>query len=204
MAEYLKRAAPAPVAVTQAVRDTVSEILLAVEREGERAVRRYSEQLDDWSPPSFVVEPGELRGAKVDEGLAGHIAFALEQVRGFARAQKSTLRDLELETLPGVTLGHRHIPVGAVGAYVPGGRYPMLASAFMTVIVPKVAGVRHVVAAAPPQKEGGIHPAMLYAIASSIAGSMPLPWRGGAHAVTCATPAILATATVISADASIG
>jgi sulfopropanediol 3-dehydrogenase len=151
-------------------------MLLRIEREGERAVREYSRDLDAWDPPSFVVEPDAIAAARgaVDDVLAEHIAFAQAQVRGFAEAQLATLTGLEIDTLPGVTLGHRHLPVGAVGAYVPGGRYPMLASAFMTVIVPKVAGVRHVTAAAPPQREGGVHPAMLYAMATS-----------GADAVLC-------------------
>src|SRR6201999_660856 len=94
-------------------------------------------------PPSFTVTQAERRaaGAALGDELREHIAFAQAQVRGFAERQRATLLDLEVETLPGVVLGHRHIPVDAVGAYVPGGRYPMLASSFMTVIVPKVAGV---------------------------------------------------------------
>jgi len=95
-------------------------------------------------------------------------------VRTFAQAQRDTLTDLEVETLPGVVLGHRHIPVQTVGSYVPGGRYPMLASSFMTVVVPKVAGVERVIACAPPRQGEGIHPAMLYAMRTS-----------GADAVVC-------------------
>src|SRR5690348_5148183 len=167
MSERFLKYAPwhAP-AASQQIRARVSDMLSTIEREGERAVRRYSEELDDWSPASFVLEASELREAKVDQALAGHIAFALEQVRGFARAQRNTLHELELETLPGVTLGHRHIPVGAVGAYVPGGRYPMLASALMTVAVAKTAGVAHVTACAPPREGKGIDAAMLLAIAA--------------------------------------
>ena len=108
-----------------------------------------------------------MRSRRSIAALARHIEFALEQVRGFARAQRATLRDLCVEPLPGVVLGHRHIPVGAVGAYVPGGRYPMLASSFMTVAVAKEAGVDTVVACAPPQRAAGIHPLMLHAMRAS-------------------------------------
>ncbi len=108
--------------------------------------------------------PGE--GA-VGDALAGHIAFALDQVRGFARAQRATLADLRVETLPGVVLGHRHLPVDAVGAYVPGGRYPMLASSFMTVAVAKEAGVPRVIGCAPPRGGRGVDPVMHHAMAAS-------------------------------------
>jgi len=178
---FLKYAPWHAPAASQQIRARVSEMLTTIEREGERAVRRYSEELDEWSPPSFVLEAKELRAARVDENLANHLAFALEQVRGFARAQRATLRDLELETLPGVTLGHRHIPVGAVGAYVPGGRYPMLASALMTVAVAKIAGVAHVTACAPPRQGRGIDPAMLLAIAA--AGADRVLCLGGVQAL---------------------
>jgi sulfopropanediol 3-dehydrogenase len=176
MPEYLKAADWQAPEASAAVRRIVSEMLGRIERDGERAIRHYSAELDRWSPASFLVSEREIDAARaaIDVTLAEHIAFAQSQVRGFAEAQLGTLADLELDTLPGVTLGHRHLPVGAVGAYVPGGRYPMLASAFMTVIVPKVAGVRHVTAAAPPQDGRGVHPAMLHAMATS-----------GADAVLC-------------------
>ncbi len=114
----------------------------------------------------------ERAAAQLDPELRRHVAFAQDQVRGFAEAQRATLTDLRVETLPGVVLGHTHIPVGSVGAYVPGGRYPMLASSFMTIVVAKAAGVDRVVAAAPPQRDGGMNPAMLYAM-----------WTSGADAV---------------------
>ncbi len=175
---YLKWAPWHAPAASEAVRARVSEMLAAIERGGERAVRRYSAELDDWSPPSFVVEPGP---AGIDGVLRDQIAFALEQVRGFARAQRATLEDLELSPLPGVTLGHRHIPVGAVGAYVPGGRYPMLASALMTVGVAKTAGVAHVTACAPPHRGQGIHPAVLHAM--TVAGADRILCLGGVQAL---------------------
>jgi sulfopropanediol 3-dehydrogenase len=147
----------------------VSEMLLRIEREGADAVRAYSRELDGWDPPDFRVTESEVRKAtaSLDDGLLEHIAFAQEQVRRFAELQRTTLSGLERETLPGVVLGHKHVPVGSVGAYVPGGRLPMLASSFMTVIVPKVAGVEHVVACAPPRDAQGIYPAMLHAMATS-------------------------------------
>ena len=183
MTEYLKHA---PLYAAQAgadVRRTVSEMLSAIQRDGADAIRRYSAQLDGWDPPSFIVDEATIAAAgdQLDDELRDHIAFAQEQVRAFATAQRETMRDLEVQTLPGVTLGHRHIPVRTVGAYVPGGRYPMLASSFMTVIVPKVAGVEHVTACAPPQREGGIHPAMLYAMATS--GADAILALGGVQAL---------------------
>jgi sulfopropanediol 3-dehydrogenase len=183
MPKYLKQSAWTAPEASLVVRRRVSEMLSRIERGGERALRRYSAELDGWSPRSFVVTPAEADRATdaVDVQLRRHIAFAQEQVRGFAEAQRATLQDLELETLPGVTLGHRHIPVGSVGAYVPGGRYPMLASSFMTVVVPKVAGVERVVACAPPYQRSGVHPAMLHAMATS--GADQIVCLGGVQAL---------------------
>jgi sulfopropanediol 3-dehydrogenase len=151
------------------VRATVSEILSAVEREGESAVRRYSERFDGWNPASFRVSPDEVLAAQeaLTDELREHVSFAQAQVRRFAELQRSTLVDREWQTLPGVTLGQRFIPVGSVGAYSPGGLYPLIASAIMTVVVPKVAEVPRVVACAPPRGPTGIHPPQLYAMAAS-------------------------------------
>jgi sulfopropanediol 3-dehydrogenase len=183
MTEYLKHAPLYAAQASADVRRTVSEMLSTIERDGADAIRRYSAELDGWDPPSFIVDEAAIAAAgdRVDGELREHIAFAQEQVRAFATAQRETMHDLEVQTLPGVTLGHRHIPVRTVGAYVPGGRYPMLASSFMTVIVPKVAGVEHVTACAPPQREGGIHPAMLYAMATS--GADAILALGGVQAL---------------------
>jgi sulfopropanediol 3-dehydrogenase len=158
-------------------------MLSSIDADPEGAIRHYSRELDRWDPPSFRVGAGEIEraAASIDPELAGHIAFAQEQVRGFATAQRATLQDLEVEPLPGVVLGHRHIPVATSGAYVPGGRYPMLASSFMTVIVPKVAGVERVIACAPPRGGAGIHPAMLYAMATS--GADDILALGGVQAL---------------------
>jgi len=153
----------------QRVAQRVSEMLLRIQRDGADAVRAYSRELDGWDPADFRVSEREVEKAtaSLDDDLLQHIAFAQEQVRRFAELQRGTLTDLEVETLPGVVLGHRHVPVATVGAYVPGGRLPMLASSFMTVIVPKVAGVERVVACAPPRDAVGIYPAMLHAISTS-------------------------------------
>lgn len=187
MSEYLKRARSSDSAAGDEIKTTVSEILSAIERGGTRALREYSRRLDGWDPPSFHVSADQISAAEagLSPDLREHIAFAQAQVRNFAVLQRLSLRDIEAETLPGVTLGHRHVPVDAVGAYVPGGRYPMLASAFMTVIVPKVAGVRRVAACAPPRGGNGMHPAMLHAIATS--GADEILCLGGVQALAALT-----------------
>ena len=179
----LKRADAVSAHTGQDIRDTVSAMLADIERRGEAAVRDWSLKLDGWAPDSFVVGSAEVdaAAAAVPDELKQHIAFAQEQVRGFAEAQRGTLTDLELETLPGVRLGHRHVPVDAVGAYVPGGRYPMVASALMTIVVPKVAGVGRVVACAPPREGRGVDHATLYAIATS--GADQIVCLGGVQAL---------------------
>jgi len=179
----LKRADAVPAHMGRDIRDTVSAMLADIERRGEAAVRDWSLKLDGWAPDSFMVGSAEVHAAAaaVPDDLKQHIAFAQEQVRGFAESQRGTLTDLELETLPGVRLGHRHVPVDAVGAYVPGGRYPMVASALMTIVVPKVAGVGRVVACAPPREGRGVEPATLYAIATS--GADQIVCLGGVQAL---------------------
>ena len=174
VAEPIKTAAAVGQGVHERVRRDVSEMLLRIERRGEQAIREYSRVLDDWDPPQFLLENDDLRPDAVPDALRQHIEFAQSQVRAFALAQLATLTDLRTEPLPGVVLGHRHLPVGAVGAYVPGGRYPMFASSFMTVLVAKAAGVPRVVACTPPQQGHGPPPIMRHAIATS-----------GADAVLC-------------------
>jgi sulfopropanediol 3-dehydrogenase len=183
VAEYLKRASPPPARAGDEVRETVTAMLADIEARGEAAVRDWSRRLDGWAPDSFVVGDSELAAAAaaVPDELKAHIDFAREQVRCFAALQRGSLTDLEVETLPGVTLGHRHVPVEAVGSYVPGGRYPMIASAFMTIVVPKVAGVERVVACAPPREGRGIDPGTLHAIAGS--GADQIVCLGGVQAL---------------------
>lgn len=182
--EYFKKAPPQPSAVSQEIRDTVSEIILAVERDGVAAVRRYSEKFDGFAPESFRLSDKQIAVglAQVDEQVARAIDFSLTQIKGFAALQRATLTDFEAETLPGVTIGQKQIPVNAVGAYIPGGRYPILAAAGMTIGVPKVAGVKRVVACAPVQRgTGQINPSQLYGMVKS--GADEIFSIGGAQAM---------------------
>ncbi|HET6712801.1 MAG TPA: histidinol dehydrogenase [Actinomycetota bacterium] len=169
MAHYLKERTGVSPEAWEEIRATVSEILSAVEREGEAAVRRYSVRFDGWSPERFRVSQDEILAAQdaLSDELREHVAFTQAQVRNFAELQRSTLVDMEWETLPGVTLGQRFLPVASVGAYSPGGLYPLIASAIMTVVTPRVAGVERVVACAPPRDPSGMHPPQLYAMATS-------------------------------------
>ncbi len=166
MADYIKRGDDQAEAVTREIKDTVSEILSAVQHEGEPAVRRYSAKLDGWEPERFTVGREEIERAykELPDELAEHIERARVQVQGFAELQRQTMLDLEVETLPGVVLGHKHVPVEAVGSYSPGGVYPLIASSIMTVVTPKVAGVDRVVATAPPREGKGIFGPQLFTI----------------------------------------
>ncbi len=151
-----------------AVAERVSEMLLRIERDGADALRAYSRELDGWDPPSFEVGPDQVAAAtaSLPASLRESIEFAQAQIRHFAELQRATLTDFEAETLPGVFLGQRQVPVAAVGSYCPSGRVPMLACAFMTVLVPKVAGVAEVTACTPP-RAGTVHAPTLHAIATS-------------------------------------
>lgn len=166
---YLKEPIEPSEEVTQEVRDTVSEIISAVERRGTDAVREYSRRFDDWDPPSFRVSPQTVAEAReaMEPSVEASARFLIDQVTNFAGLQRDTMIDFETETLPGVFLGQRHIPVGSVGAYSPGGRYPLIASAVMTVATAKVAGVPRVAAAAPPRDESGMHRPQLWAMSES-------------------------------------
>src|SRR5207249_8224338 len=132
MTRHIKRAALAgqQEAADARIRSTVESIIADVARRGDAAVREMSERFDKWSPPSFRLSDAEIRAlvAKVAPQTIDDIKFAQAQIRNFAEIQRAALRDVEVETLPGVVLGHRHIPVGRIGCYVPGGRYPMVAS----------------------------------------------------------------------------
>ena len=152
--EYLKKAPPPSASDHLQIQETVSQILGEIEREGTDAIRRYSAKFDGWNPPSFRVSPAQISeaAARVDPKLRAQIEFSRLQVERFAELQRASLIDFQAETLPGVTLGQKQIPVNSVGSYVPGGNYPLIASALMTIVVPKVAGVPRVVAVAPPQK----------------------------------------------------
>jgi len=134
------------------VRGTVAEILQDVMQRGDSAVRRYSRKFDSWDPPQFRLAQSDILRCMeaLPHQVLEDIQFAQSQIRNFAQRQRESLHDLEVETLPGVVLGHKNIPVGSVGCYIPGGRYPLVASAHMGVLTAKVAGVQRVIAAAPP------------------------------------------------------
>jgi sulfopropanediol 3-dehydrogenase len=158
MVRYLKRGmdAGSAKAADAQVRATVEAILTDVEARRDVAVRELSEKFDGWSPPAFKLSPAEIEAAiaAVPPRDLDDIRFAQAQVRNFAEKQRATLQDLEVETLPGVVLGHKHIPVSSIGCYVPGGRYPMVASAHMSIVTARVAGVKRIVACAPPHRGG--------------------------------------------------
>jgi sulfopropanediol 3-dehydrogenase len=164
------------------VAERVRTIIDDVRGRGDVAVREYSRTFDGWDPPSFRLEPDQIAElvASLPAQVVEDIAFAQEQVRRFAQIQRDSVRDVEVETLPGVILGHRHVPVDAVGAYIPGGRYPLTASAHMTIVTAKTAGVPRVVACTPPIR--GQVPAATVA-AMSMAGADEIYLLGGVQAV---------------------
>jgi len=183
MRQHLKQAAVVRGSDLSEVRRTVTRILEDVAEGGEAAIRRYSKEFDKWDPASFRVDQATIeRSAKdLPEGLKSDIRFAAAQVERFARLQRERITDFEVETLPGVWLGQRTIPVAMVGSYTPGGRYPLISSALMTVVTPRVAGVGRVVAVAPPRNANGIHPPTLYAMA--VAGADEVYCLGGVQAL---------------------
>lgn len=182
------------------VRATVEGILTDIEKRGDTAVRELSEKFDNWSPASFRLSEADIEHAmaKVSPRDLEDIRFAQAQVRNFATKQKAALVDIEVETLPGVVLGHKNIPVGAVGCYVPGGKYPMVASAHMSVLTAKVAGVKRVIAAAPPFK-GSAHPAIVAAM--HLAGADEILVLGGVQAIGAMA---LGTETIGAVDMLVG
>ncbi|MGZ9811445.1 histidinol dehydrogenase [Pseudoroseicyclus sp. H15] len=157
------------------VRGIVESTLAQIETGGDAAVRELSEKFDGYAPESFRLSPSEIEAAmqKVSTRDMEDIRFAQDQIRTFAEAQRASMTDIEVETRPGVILGHRNIPVQSVGCYVPGGKFPMVASAHMSVLTAAVAGVPRIVASAPPVK-GAPHPAIVAAM-----------HMGGAHEILC-------------------
>ena len=184
MARYLKHGidAETKLQTDSKVRETVESILTDLEARGDEAVREYSEKFDNWSPDSYCLSRAEIDSCygELSEQEKGDIRFAQEQVRNFAQIQRDSMKDVEVETLPGVVLGHKHIPVNAVGCYVPGGKYPLIASAHMSVVTAKVAGVPRVIASAPAF-EGKPHPAIV--VAMDMAGADEIYTVGGVQAV---------------------
>ena len=184
MPRWLKRGmdASAIKAADAKVRETVEAILAQVDERKDAAIRELSEKFDNWSPKDFRLSAQEIERAiaQVPKRDLEDVKFAQAQVRNFAQKQKDTMRDLDVETLPGVVLGHRHIPVNSIGCYVPGGRYPMVASAHMSIVTAKVAGVKRIIACAPPVK-GGPHPAIVAAM--HFGGADDIYVLGGVQAV---------------------
>src|SRR5690349_16078673 len=202
MARHLKRGmdATAIKAADAKVRETVEQILADIDARKDVAVRELSRKFDNWSPPSFKLTTEEIERAiaQMRKRDLVDIKFAQAQVRNFAQKQKETLRDLEVETLPGVLLGHSHIPVNSIGCYVPGGRYPMVASAHMSIVTAKVAGVPRISASAPPY-QGGPHPAIVAAM--HFGGADDIYVLGGVQAVAAMA---LGTATIPAVDMIVG
>ena len=202
MATYLKQGlGQAEVDEADAkVRAQVEAILGDIQARGDAAVRELSKKFDDWNPENFRLSEQEIEAAKgkVAKRDLDDIRFAQEQVRNFAQHQRDALRDVEVETMPGVVLGHKNIPVNSVGCYVPGGKYPMVASAHMSVVTAKVAGVPRIVASAPPQG-GAPHPAIVAAM--HMGGADEILVLGGIQAV--ATMA-LGTESVHGVDMLVG
>jgi sulfopropanediol 3-dehydrogenase len=202
MSRHIKRAALAgqQEAADAKVRSIVESIIAAVAKRGDAAVREMSERFDKWSPPSFRLSEDEIAALldKVAPQTIEDIKFAQTQIRNFAEIQRGSMRDVEVETLPGVVLGHRHIPVGSVGCYVPGGRYPMVASAHMSIVTARVAGVGHITACTPPN-QGGPHPETIAAM--HLGGADEIHVLGGVQAVTAMA---LGTATFKPVDMLVG
>jgi sulfopropanediol 3-dehydrogenase len=184
MAYHLKEGRTPEQATADAnkVRDIVTGILEDIEKRGETALREISEKFDKWSPPAFRLSEQEIDEcfAQLSQRNIDDITFAQQQVRNFARAQRASLKDVEVETLPGVILGHKNMPVDSVGCYVPGGKYPLVASAHMSVVTAKVAGVPRVIAASPPY-HGKPSPAVVAAM--HLGGADEIYCMGGVQAI---------------------
>ena len=164
------------------VRATVETILADIESRGDAAVREYSAKFDKWSPESFRLSQAQIDAciASLPAQTIKDIEFAQAQIRNFAQIQRDSMKDVEVETLPGVVLGHRNIPMNSVGCYIPGGKYPLIASAHMSVLTAKVAGVKRIVACAPPF-DGAPCPEIVAAM--HMAGADEIYCLGGVQAV---------------------
>jgi sulfopropanediol 3-dehydrogenase len=202
MARWLKHGADSALVASndRVVRDSVEQILADIAQRGDAAVRELSIKFDAWDREQFRLSAPEIQ-ACMDQLSAQDlrdIEFAQTQIRNFARIQRASMQDVEVETLPGVILGHRHLPVGAAGCYVPGGKYPLLASAHMSVITAKVAGVPRVVTCAPPYRG---KPAPAIVAAQALAGADEIYCLGGIQAVGAMA---LGTASIKPVDMLVG
>ena len=202
MAKYLKRKVnTAEIREVDAqIQKTVETILADIENHGDTAVRELSARFDHWSPNSFLLSKKEIDEliAMVSDQTIEDIQFAQTQIRNFAEVQRSALRDVEVETIPGVTLGHKNIPVESVGCYVPGGLYPMVASAHMSIVTARVAGVNRVIACTPPTN-GAPHAETIAAM--SMGGADEIYVLGGVQAVGAMA---LGTTSIIPVDMLVG
>jgi sulfopropanediol 3-dehydrogenase len=196
MATHLKRRIAQELTdeIDRKVRQTVEEILADVKKRGDTAVRDYSEKFDKWVPKKL--SPSELDGilGKVKSSTLEDIKFAQAQIRSFAEHQRAAIRDIEVETLPGVKLGHRNIPVESVGCYVPGGRYPMVASAHMSIVTARTAGVARIIACTPPN-QGEPHAETIAAMV--LGGADEIHVVGGVQAIAAMA---LGTQTITPVD----
>jgi sulfopropanediol 3-dehydrogenase len=182
------------------VKKTVEGILADIEERGDAAVRELSEKFDKWTPESFRLSAAQIQACidSLPASTIDDIKFAQTQVGGFAKAQLDSMNDIEIETLPGVTLGHKNIPVASVGCYIPGGKFPMVASAHMSVLTAKVAGVKRVIACTPP--DNGAPPAATVA-AMSLAGADEIYILGGIQAIAAMA---MGTQTIDAVDFLVG
>ena len=182
------------------VRQIVEDILSDIEQRGDKAVREYAEKFDNWTDENTLLSREHIDSCykRLDDRVISDIKYAQEQVRNFAQIQKDALQDVEVETQPGVVLGHKNIAVNSVGCYVPGGKYPLVASAHMSVVTAKVAGVQRIIACAPPF-EGEPNPAIV--VAMDLAGADEIYCMGGVQAVGALA---LGTETIDAVDMLVG
>lgn len=187
MIQYIKKEAELPVQERTDLENTVATIVKRVREKGDEALKEYLKQFDGVEIDDLKVSDDAIRKAKslLPQTLLDDMAFSIERIRAFAVAQRGTLTEFEQEMIPGVFLGQRVIPIEAVGAYVPGGRYPLLSSAQMAIIPAKVAGVKTIRVCTPPTKDGEIHPAVLYA--AHLSGADEIFRVGGAQAIAALT-----------------
>ena len=184
----------------QQVRETVEKLLADIETRGDTAVRELSKRFDNWEPEEFKLSEEQIQDCinRLDTRTLDDIRFAQDQIRNFAQLQRDSMKDVEEETLPGVILGHRHIPMNRVGSYVPGGKFPMVASAHMSVVTAKVAGVKEIITCAPPYQG---KPADAIVAAQSMGGADAIYVMGGVQAVAAMA---LGTESIPAVDMLVG
>ncbi|MDW1999147.1 histidinol dehydrogenase [Vibrio sp. 2304] len=200
MARILKNGITEEASNDAKVRQIVENILADIESKGDSAVRELSEKFDNWSPEQFRLSEEQIQACvdALDESTRHDIEFAQQQVRNFAQIQRDSMKDVEVETMPGVVLGHKNIPVNSVGCYIPGGKYPLVASAHMSVLTAKVAGVKRVIACAPPFNG---QPNVAIVAAMAMAGADEIYCFGGVQAVGAMA---LGTETIAPVDMIVG